>query len=1353
MIYRAHAHNSIGAGKSVLLASLFEKISKESDSLQAVVQYVSCGMSGNGEAGESSSPQSLTRISNTIILQQYETAAADEGNPILLESCNKVFANPKLQKTSKIVTNKEDALPGLLDALSRLSSIQGKNAVILVDEVDRMNEQDQVQFFNSLKELLSSNAAPVGNQPHIHVLVSCRAGVPFDNLLFEKGSSIDVGTYNRGDIDLVLGAALDEMQGWSQGEKEEARKAILAKGGSRFKYVVQVAIPFLSQPFQRPLSNRLKELPEGMSETYDQAIRSMPPNYLELLRTALSWALFAPGPVHVPAIMQAYSRLWFMPVDNAASQVFTESSHDDYATALEIQQLRTASGPFLEISEPDDPGDYFVSLKDVMQVKNFCFHNTAGHLQPPNMESEVICEHCKANLADTARLSFVEKEGHLNMAITCLQHLNSPVFQRRYGLCAENDGHGTPGGPSQVLANGEVSQSGAGIEYHADSNAGSNRDENAPTRATKSPLGVLKSMVVENGQQNADFLPRKIEVENAKAGAAENRDSDDEEQVEDDTEDEDDEDDSDNEAEEDDKDDGGSDDGVKDKVGGESAPHDVRPEQDVDPDESVDDEDRKHAEPDGDDDDDDEDGSEDGKSTADDEMPVLRYEFVYWYHHVREAEALWTPAERQDNPLWMDLMAELNQFAENTAAFQKWQYSMSRWEDVEQDAPWKPLHVAALLGLTSWADQLIRSGASVFEKCDDTQPLQAAAYNGESHDMLKLLLDNGADPNAEEQDMIPALHGWVWENPRYADIELMLQHGADVTILDKANGWSVFHYLASSGDDPEVLRLLMNSGKSEQTPNINAKDADGKTPFHVLLTRRNVPLKLVKAFVAYGADVNAEDNSSSRPLQMAAQWGEVEVIRLIMPKISDINDPDKNGRTAIHEAAWAGYRPCVELLIENGADLNCLDHHTRNPLFFACLGDPSARTGDSRDTAKYLLESLHHIPVSAVNCTTKRSRTPLRQAAAQGLTEIVDTLLQMIQSAEDVDRSAMVNKADSFKGRTALHLAALHGHIDCVRALIQDGALVNIKDTKGQTALQLCCGEWALFNQSNYEDVICLLIDRDPTAATQDVELMAIAATNGSRRILEKLHGLQADLNRPDRYGWTPLMLAKQFKRADARDFLSHQNTWRSTLPSRWISPPSGLNLSQDGLTVVHTSGARLCISADKPIPPGLEKYYFEVTSKHMENVKQFECPEMAVGLCTFGASAINFPGWEPSARAPSARSWAYHGDVGGFGDSVGFEQDKDLRYRPGDTIGCGVDLETDIMFFTLNGRKLAREFRDVRGRLIPLLGVVDKLEVETNFGAKPFMWMEGQTHGGEDNADASGGVLAGAMASMRIDD
>jgi len=347
---------------------------------------------------------------------------------------------------------------------------------------------------------------------------------------------------------------------------------------------------------------------------------------------------------------------------------------------------------------------------------------------------------------------------------------------------------------------------------------------------------------------------------------------------------------------------------------------------------------------------------------------------------------------------------------------------------------------------------------------------------------------------------------------------------------------------------------------------------------------------------------------------------------------------------------------------------------------------------------------------------TKRNRTPLRQASSKGFTGIVEILLDKIDSPE------VVNEVDTRKERSPLHCASFRSKSDIVALLLKKGADSTLKDKNGKTALQLCHEEWAIQANNSFEDTILILIDHDPTAAAQDSVLAATAAINGSKKILEKLASAKADLDKIDRYGWTPLLLAKQFKHSEAEEFLG-----RMTKPTAWETSTVDVNVVtvyDEGVGLEHTGEARLSITANRPISSGLTKYYYEVTLLEVDD--SLANPELAIGFCTLSdTSLLTFPGW-PEPRAASSKSWAYHGDNGGFYAHTSWEaQTYGSPYAPGDTIGCGVDFATGKIWFTTNGEKIDGGFEKVAGRLFPVVGLSDRVKIKANFTGD-FVWKEG---------------------------
>lgn len=68
--------------------------------------------------------------------------------------------------------------------------------------------------------------------------------------------------------------------------------------------------------------------------------------------------------------------------------------------------------------------------------------------------------------------------------------------------------------------------------------------------------------------------------------------------------------------------------------------------------------------------------------------------------------------------------------------------------------------------------------------------------------------------------------------------------------------------------------------------------------------------------------------------------------------------------------------------------------------------------------------------------------------------EILTTLLQKLSSAEASQRSAFINHRNN-SGNTPLHWAALNTHLECVKALVEAGADLDVKNDAGHDAVFL----------------------------------------------------------------------------------------------------------------------------------------------------------------------------------------------------------------------------------------------------------------------------------------------------------
>ena len=82
----------------------------------------------------------------------------------------------------------------------------------------------------------------------------------------------------------------------------------------------------------------------------------------------------------------------------------------------------------------------------------------------------------------------------------------------------------------------------------------------------------------------------------------------------------------------------------------------------------------------------------------------------------------------------------------------------------------------------------------------------------------------------------------------------------------------------------------------------------------------------VQAELDKGVDVDEDDSSwgswGETPLQLAARYSHNEIVELLIDNGADVNAKDVNGNTPLHLAALFGRKEVIELLIANGAAVN-----------------------------------------------------------------------------------------------------------------------------------------------------------------------------------------------------------------------------------------------------------------------------------------------------------------------------------------------------------------------------------------------------------------------------------------------
>lgn len=354
-----------------------------------------------------------------------------------------------------------------------------------------------------------------------------------------------------------------------------------------------------------------------------------------------------------------------------------------------------------------------------------------------------------------------------------------------------------------------------------------------------------------------------------------------------------------------------------------------------------------------------------------------------------------------------------------------------------------PLHCLALMGRCDIIANMLRQYDNI--EVNNTSfikkwtPLMFAVQGGHL-DVVKQLLDNGANVNYKSKDGSTALHLGVTLGCGVT-VEKLLVYGAKVNMQD-ARGDSALHLcMGHVGTGTNRLgpceRHEMTSKLIQYGASACLMNNIGDTPLHVCLRYgHEVHLsKLLLSSPNADSSLKMANDTGHIPLQLSSDLSTTELL-LMHGSPVDYQGPD--GRTALH--MLTSKPELVTLLIDHQADVNIRDKQGQTPLHLAVTDGNT-----SWQSICHLLMSMSDINVQDNHGDTPLHLTCYRAQTSSRNNSIIDLL---------INKGAKVDLQNS-KGETALFVSLRCGHQKYAMQLLTAGASPDIQDKKGESSRSL----------------------------------------------------------------------------------------------------------------------------------------------------------------------------------------------------------------------------------------------------------------------------------------------------------
>jgi ankyrin repeat protein len=310
----------------------------------------------------------------------------------------------------------------------------------------------------------------------------------------------------------------------------------------------------------------------------------------------------------------------------------------------------------------------------------------------------------------------------------------------------------------------------------------------------------------------------------------------------------------------------------------------------------------------------------------------------------------------------------------------------------------------------------------------------ADAAMAKDREAVKTLLKNGADANAAQGDGMTALH-WASRNGDAELVQMLLFAGANVKATTRLGGYTALLMAAEQGH-ANVIAALLSSGADPKAAN-----ALGTTPLMLAAAAGNP--QAVTTLVENGAEIEAKEKTFGQtPLMFAAATNRVEAIKALVKaganikatsKVNNVGNLSGQEQEFLAAASGSGNQAGGNGTGRNGQVV--APGAATAPAAGGGGGGGRGFGGKAGIERPYFYNEL---------IGTQGGHTALMLAARSGFTDAVKTL---VAAGADVNQNSVGDKT------SPMLIAAINGHFDLAKWLLEQGANPNAASFNGVTPL------------------------------------------------------------------------------------------------------------------------------------------------------------------------------------------------------------------------------------------------------------------------------------------------------------